>query len=478
MFMSQISDLEHQLRTLEAANTQLHITNNDLMAQVHSIQKQSLEMASFITKSEAEMEELLELVGKERESRLSLRSLFDSIEMNVSKSKNMLVPEGQRNGGTLPTNSTLSRSSNTNSSWQKRRLARVERQEFLTLQLALNSEIDDKQKIQQQLVKLQHDYECLLGQLAESRAESAKLKSQIKFYHESSSSGNLMLGKSSDTTGSDVDLMMGSSSHLGVQQHQQQQQISRTESNHSSATGSSNFMKEFNVFNDNNNGGGTINSNARQSLISTSTNNDHRLSSPSSFNNHHNSSDAGQTGNTKLPPSSSSISTKMVNENFDYHNKLGHSFIIRTFITPLKCNICTSLMIGLVRQGYVCEVCGYACHVNCVDLGSRCPFDETKQRPVGIDPQRGVGTAYEGYVKIPKPRGGVRKGWVRMFVVVCDFKLFLYGINTGDAQVLGLPGTGGGGSGGQFGDGMGGGGTTTGLINTPSVSANTIIDMR
>ncbi|GIX85259.1 hypothetical protein CEXT_551051 [Caerostris extrusa] len=104
-----------------------------------------------------------------------------------------------------------------------------------------------------------------------------------------------------------------------------------------------------------------------------------------------------------------------------------HQFLVRTFVAPLKCNHCTSLMVGLIRQGAVCEVCGFACHVVCQEkVPSMCPVpaDQTK-RPVGIDPTRGIGTAYEGYVKVPKP-GGVKKGWMRQFVVVCDFKLFLY----------------------------------------------------
>lgn len=113
-----------------------------------------------------------------------------------------------------------------------------------------------------------------------------------------------------------------------------------------------------------------------------------------------------------------------------------HQFLVRTFSSPTKCNHCTSLMVGLTRQGVVCELCGFACHtICCQKVPTVCPVpsDQTK-RPLGIDPTRGIGTAYEGYVKVPK-MGAVKRGWIRQFVVVCDFKLFLYDI-TADRSAL------------------------------------------
>uniref|UniRef100_A0A5F8G4B1 Serine/threonine-protein kinase MRCK alpha n=1 Tax=Monodelphis domestica TaxID=13616 RepID=A0A5F8G4B1_MONDO len=116
----------------------------------------------------------------------------------------------------------------------------------------------------------------------------------------------------------------------------------------------------------------------------------------------------------------------------DQFEPKAHQLVVKSFNTPTKCNQCTSLMVGLIRQGCACEVCGFSCHVTCADKAPAfCPIPpEQTKAPLGIDPQKGVGTAYEGHVRIPKP-AGVKKGWQRALAVVCDFKLFLYDIAEG-----------------------------------------------
>ncbi|XP_010640954.1 serine/threonine-protein kinase MRCK alpha isoform X18 [Fukomys damarensis] len=112
-----------------------------------------------------------------------------------------------------------------------------------------------------------------------------------------------------------------------------------------------------------------------------------------------------------------------------------HQFFVKSFTSPTKCHQCTSLMVGLIRQGCSCEVCGFSCHITCVNKApTACPVpSEQTKGPLGIDPQKGIGTAYEGHVRIPKP-AGVKKGWQRALAVVCDFKLFLYDIAEGKAS--------------------------------------------
>ncbi|XP_069821605.1 serine/threonine-protein kinase MRCK gamma [Dendropsophus ebraccatus] len=106
-----------------------------------------------------------------------------------------------------------------------------------------------------------------------------------------------------------------------------------------------------------------------------------------------------------------------------------HTFKIKNFTSPTKCLRCTSVMVGLVRQGVCCEVCGYMCHISCCDGASICPCPPSQnKRILGVDPKTGSGTALEGYLSVPKP-AGVKKGWQRAYVIISDFKLLVYDAN-------------------------------------------------
>ncbi|XP_051001922.1 serine/threonine-protein kinase MRCK gamma [Acomys russatus] len=103
-----------------------------------------------------------------------------------------------------------------------------------------------------------------------------------------------------------------------------------------------------------------------------------------------------------------------------------HTLRPRSFPSPTKCLRCTSLMLGLGRQGLGCDTCGYFCHSACAPQAPPCPVPPEQLRTaLGVHPETGTGTAYEGFLSVPRP-SGVRRGWQRVYAALSDSRLLLF----------------------------------------------------
>lgn len=343
--------------------------------------------------------------------------------------------------------------------WQERRSAKVERHEFKELQLSLQNELEDKRRVQLDLEEKKRDLCQALADLAEVKMEMALLKSEHQ------KKNNVTNSTSSRPSPFVSQSMLFNTPNLTSEAEfvaSLKRDSSFTNNNLSAYQLTSNISNNSTYLGDFSSGTeeGYIEAESAyrqikqpQHISQVSANKQSNQSRHLQQQHHQqpqqqqltkspnmtiNGVDASQriyaNGNDLISPhnmgsvvSSFESSKRQTSDISPSHNR--HMFVVRTFIMPLKCNLCTSLMTGLIRQGLVCESCGFACHISCAKslVSIACPYDDKKL--IGLDPQRGIGTAYSGYVRIPRP-GGVRKGWMRIYVVVCDFKLFLYDINS------------------------------------------------
>lgn len=444
-YLAQIADLEQEVLRLKGEEEE-RIASIAHKCHVEELEQQVLQLQQQQPHWERQITEIIDWVGNEKEARNYLQQMAATMTKELDTLKHhhqlqQIQQQQQQNANQQRANEAASNNDSGHGSsvhayvpkeavnpnyttWQERRSARVDKQELLQLQFELANEIEDKQRIQDDLAKAQKEISLLNGDLAELRIEIAKLKNQQTFKRLSNDSSMLF--------GSSVNSRRISAGKMMEEIEMQLGRIGMTSPMGDSDT--SDIESED--------------------------------ASPSSS--------AGTRSRGAISGAGSSMEPQLLlSQQSNFPSKQQHSFIVRTFVAPLKCFHCTSLMIGLIRQGLICETCGFVSHIACASQGIQlCPCDDTSQRPQGIDPSRGIGTAYEGYVKIPKARGGVRKGWIRMFVVVCDFKLFLYDLYSSSDNNYPSHGSHGSGS------GSGVDGTLSGPTVTPPVSVNTVIDMR
>ncbi|XP_033608922.1 serine/threonine-protein kinase Genghis Khan [Cryptotermes secundus] len=325
-----------------------------------------------IAQWEAQISEIIEWVNDEKDARCYLQALATKMTEEL---------EFLKHSGVANTPSS-------DKNWRNRRSQKLEKMELLNLQSSLQSEIQAKQAINEELSKtrseliaaqkelrdFRHKFEILSHDMKGKEAQIKELQSKL----ESGEGFSVLERPSSQMSYLDKFLIESSNRQRGSVESEE----------------------------------GDVEDNRAPSIASSKSNLSELSIDPTSPH--------GLDLHNKPPHMAPHLPPK----------PKSHQFLVRTFSSPTKCSHCTSLMVGLTRQGVVCEVCGFACHIGCcekVPVICPVPSDQTK-RPLGIDPTRGIGTAYEGYVKVPKT-GGVKKGWVRQFVVVCDFKLFLYDIS-------------------------------------------------
>ncbi|XP_065214675.1 serine/threonine-protein kinase Genghis Khan isoform X2 [Planococcus citri] len=347
-----------------------------------------------IVQWEAQINEIIQWVADEKDARGYLQALATKMVEELEYLKHCAA-------SSFTNSSTPSRIDH---SWRNRRSQKLEKMELLNLQSSLQSEIQAKQSISEELSKTRAEYIAAQKELRDLRQQYENMAHELK-----RKDINLKELQTRLETGDGF--LERPSSQISFLEH-----FLNNTSLTSNADNSSLMNDRYHRM------GGSAES--EEGDIE-----DNRIPSiESSKSNLSELSNANDLGRCTSP--TSLHSAKQQQMSMDPRKGNMHKFLIRTFAAPTKCNHCTSLMIGLTRQGAVCEVCGFVCHISCCSkLPTLCPVppDQTK-RPLGIDPTRGIGTAYEGYVKVPKT-GGVKKGWLRQFVVVCDFKLFLYDIS-------------------------------------------------
>ncbi|XP_053489861.1 serine/threonine-protein kinase MRCK alpha isoform X3 [Ictalurus furcatus] len=391
LLMEENKKLSSELDNLMILYKKLNSSQKQLDEEMRELTDKKESVAHW----EAQITEIIQWVSDEKDARGYLQALASKMNEELESLRNTSL--GARS---------------TDMPWKMRRLAKLDMSARLELQSALDSEIKAKQTIQDELNKVKAANMATECKLQDSEKRNQDLQTEIERLKRETEELRLSKGvKHQDSQNSFLAFLNAPTSAV--------EQFDR-----SPACGQASKGRH-------------IDSIDNFSLSNTPSRDDDRKSQVVS----HSRSPSTTSDLEPLEPidyphrgtqTPTMRSGGYSSSGFTTPKPKAHQFVVKSFNAPTKCNQCTSLMVGLIRQGCICEVCNFSCHVTCADKAPAvCPIppDQTKG-PLGIDTQKGIGTAYEGHVRVPKP-AGVKKGWQKALAVVCDFKLFLYELAEG-----------------------------------------------
>ncbi|KAL8615672.1 hypothetical protein ACOMHN_034822 [Nucella lapillus] len=399
---TQLSNSSRRNRDLQEDNERLQEENQSQMNRMESLLNERTQMEDEIrdiydkresvAQWEAQISEIIKWVSDEKDARGYLQALATKMTEELENLKIMNV---SGDDGNRPR-------------WRNRRSQRLDKMELLNLQSSLQSEILAKQQVSNELSKVKEECVALESKVQEKDAQIQKLQSDIDELKERYSQ---MQGPSkpddwANQCGENASILkylndryslLPDQLSMGSElEDESDDTVSVTDSLRNSST--------------------DLGPAETQETVQPSEPVLDRVSAPA------NVSPSPSPPRQVAPHSPHAASSRMPPQS--------HQFNIKSFQTPYKCNLCSSLLIGVKRQGITCEKCGYVCHISCKEnVPQQCPVpaDLTKRHPIGSDLNKAGGTMYEGIVRVPR-NGGIKKGWVREYMVVCDFKLFFYEI--------------------------------------------------
>ncbi|XP_056624631.1 serine/threonine-protein kinase MRCK alpha isoform X2 [Triplophysa dalaica] len=388
LLMEENKKLSNELDKMTSAFEKLSCSNRQLDEDMREL----ADKKESVTHWEAQITEIIQWVSDEKDARGYLQALATKMTEEL---------EGLRSA------SLGARA--TEMPWKMRRLAKLDMSARLELQSALDAEIRAKQTIQEELNKVKASLMATECKLEESEKSNQELNADVQRLKQEMENLHASKGvKHQDSHNSFLAFLNAPTSALD--------QFDQTSASGSAGKGRHiDSMDNFSL------------------SIAPSCKDDGQSQVTSHSRSPSTTSDVEPQEVDRPQPKAQTPSPYSSSERNTPKPK-AHQFIVKSFTTTTKCSQCTSLMVGLIRQGCTCEVCNFSCHVTCADKAPAvCPIPPDQTRgPLGIDPQKGIGTAYEGHVRVPRPLG-VKKGWQRAIAVVCDFKLFLYDLPEGKA---------------------------------------------